>query len=120
MAFGFDDIFSGAGLSGAASGAVAGGAAGGGWGALAGGIAGWGLGAYANEKRQQATQQQKQNLDQIMANLRAMSQSSYAQHVDDLKKAQSAFGPAEQMWSRLYGTGQPAQQGQQDWSNTRL
>jgi len=119
MSFELSDLYSGSALSGAASGAIAGGAAGGWIGAIGGGLAGLGLGAYANDTRRGATQGQQQNLDQIVANMNAMTKSNYAQHVADTNQALQYFGPAEAMYSRMYGSGTgAAQTGQQDWGNT--
>lgn len=115
------DIFSGDALAGAGSGAAAGASAGGPWGALIGGVAGAGLGAYAHDKREGAAQGQVSNLDQIIKNMQAMSNTAYDQHINDTKKALSYFGPAEQAYSRFYGgTGQPAQTGQGVWGKTGI
>lgn len=112
------DIFSGDALAGAGAGAATGATVGGGWGALAGGAIGLGLGAYAHDQRANATQGQVNNLQSIINNMKAMTSQSYDQHIADLKKAQSFFGPAEMSWSRLYGQGAPASVGQADWGNT--
>ena len=116
----WDVIFSGDTVSGAAAGARAGSQAGG-WGALVGGVLGGVAGAYGHSKKADATAQQKNSLDQIKANMQAMTAANYQAHIDNLKKAQSYFGPAQQYWSRLYGTGTgPAQVGQADWGNTGI
>lgn len=115
------DVFSGDALAGAAGGAATGATVGGGWGALAGGLAGAGLGAYAHSQKQQATDQQVQNLNQIIANLQAMSNTAYDQHIADTKKALSYFGPAETAYNRYFGgSGAPAKVGQGVWGSTGI
>lgn len=115
------DIFSGDALAGAAGGAATGASVGGPWGALIGGVAGGGLGAYAHGKKQSATNQQASNLDQIIKNMMAMSDTAYDQHINDTKKALNYFGPAQQAYSRYYGgQGAPATVGQGVWSNTGI
>jgi hypothetical protein len=115
------DIFSGDALAGAASGAAAGASAGGPWGALIGGVAGGGLGAYAHDKREGAANGQVNNLNQIIANMQAMSNTSYDKHIADTKKALNYFGPAEQAYNRFYGgDGQAAQTGQGVWGKTGI
>jgi Na+/glutamate symporter len=114
------DIFSEDTLAGAAGGAAAGSSAGP-WGALAGGVIGGGLGAYAHDKRQSAASGQVQNLNELIANLKSMSNTAYDQHIADTKKALNYFGPAEQAYSRFYGgNGQPAQTGQGVWGKTGI
>lgn len=117
------DIFSGDTLAGAGSGLVTGLAASGGnpYGALAGGVIGAGLGAYSHDAKEAATAKQANNLDQIIANMKAMTGQAYNQHIQDTQKALQYFGPAENYWSKLYGSGSgPAQTGQADWGNTGL
>jgi len=115
------DIFSGQALAGAGSGAVAGGEVGGPWGALAGGIAGLGLGAYAHDAMQSATNNQVNNLSKIANNMRSLTSASYAQHISDLNKALSFYGPAQSYWSRLYGQGTGAlTTGNADWGATGI
>jgi hypothetical protein len=120
MGYGLDDIFSGNAISGAASGAIAGNSIVPGIGGIVGGIAGLGLGSYANKKRDDAATKQKSALDQIMANMKAMSKNNYSQHIADLQKTLSYFGPAQQQYNKWYGTGEAAQTGQGDWGNTGI
>lgn len=116
------DVFSGDALAGAAGGAATGASTTGNpWGALIGGVVGGGLGAYAHSKKNSATNAQVQNLDQIIANLRAMSNTAYDQHIQNTKKALNYLGPAQQAYSRYYGgNGAPAQVGQGVWGNTGI
>lgn len=115
------DIFSGDTLGGAASGAAAGASTGNPWAALGGAVIGGGLGAYSHSQRSGAAQSQVQNLDQLIANMKAMSNTAYDRHIADTKKALNYFGPAEQAYSRFYGgTGQPAQTGQGVWGKTGI
>lgn len=115
------DLFSGEALSGAGAGALAGFEAGGPWGALAGGVGGGALGAYAHDKKASATSAQVDNLNQIIANLQAMSNTAYDQHIADTKKALSYFAPAETAYSRYFGgSGAPAKVGQGVWGNSGI
>lgn len=114
----FSDLYSGSAIGGAASGASAGGMIGGPWGAAIGGIGGGLLGAFASGQRRDATNAQQHNLDQIIANMHAMSASNYDQHIADLNKALAFYGPAQQYWDRLYGSGSPMPTGQGSWSGT--
>jgi hypothetical protein len=117
----FSDLYSGTAISGAASGALAGGMSAGPYGAVAGGLVGGGMGAYANSQKNQATSNQQKSLDQIIANMKAMGASSYDQHISDLQKALAFYGPAQQAWDRLYGTGTgAAQTGQGSWGGTNI
>ena len=122
-----DDLYSGNALSGAGSGAATGAIIGSeilpGWGTAIGGIAGGALGlfggAQANSMRRDATNQQLSSLDQLMANMRAMTGQNYDQHIADLEKAQAFYGPAQQQWDRLYGQGTgAAKTGQGSWAGT--
>jgi hypothetical protein len=117
---GFDDIFSGSALSGMASGALTGGLAGGLPGAIGGGLIGGGLGAYASDKRDQGTAKQLSALDKFMLDMKQTGQSSYDQHINDLKQVQSLYAVPQQQWNNLYGTGQPAQTGQGNWAGTGM
>ena len=114
------DVFSGDALVGAGSGAAAGASVGGPWGALIGGIGGGAVGAYAHDKKEGAVQGQMNSLDQIIANMKAMSNTAYDKQIADTKKALNYFGPAEQAYNRVYGTGTPAQTGQGVWGNTGI
>ena len=55
---------------------------------------------------------QQQNLQSAIAQMRAASSSAYQQHIQNLDKALSYYGPAQQAWDRAYGTGTPATVGQ--------
>ena len=121
-----DDLYSGMALSGAGTGAFAGGTIGSsilpGWGtaigAGVGGLAGLFTGAEANSMRSDATKQQNQNLDKIMAELSQQSKLNYDQHIADLNKALAFYGPAQSYWDRLYGTGGAKTTGQGSWAGT--
>jgi len=106
------DFYSGSALSGAASGATTGAMIGSYWpgwgtaiGAVGGGLLGLAGGAYANSQRSRATQQQTQNIDQVIAKMRALSASNYAGYLQGLNKALAFYGPVTQRWNKLYGTG---------------
>jgi|WetSurMetagenome_2_1015567.scaffolds.fasta_scaffold386838_2 hypothetical protein len=106
----YGDLYSGTALSGAgsgaASGAMAGGAVGGGYGALIGGVGGGlaGLfgGAYANSQRNDAASGAAKNAELTSQALHTMSNQNYAQYLQQLKKAQSYYGPVMDTWDRLY------------------
>jgi hypothetical protein len=123
-----DDFYSGSALSGAGSGAASGALLGSsispGYGTAIGGVLGGALGlfggAYANSERDSATANQKKSLDQIMANMRAMSTKNYDKHIEQMQKALNFYGPAQQAYDRAYGTGEPAQTGQGSWAGTNL
>jgi hypothetical protein len=124
---GFDDIFSGSALSGMASGALGGATAGSAIpgigtlaGAIGGGLIGGGLGAYASDKRDKGTAKQLSALDKFMLDMKQTGQSSYDQHINDLKQVQSLYAVPQQQWNNLYGTGQPAQTGQGNWAGTGM
>jgi hypothetical protein len=71
--------------------------------------------------RNQATSQQSKAMDQILANMRAMGASSYDQHIADLQKALAFYGPAQQQYDKLYGTGSPGTgTGQGSWAGTNI
>jgi hypothetical protein len=122
------DFYSGTALSGAGGGAASGALIGNeivpGWGAAIGGLVGGGLGLFggaaANSQRNNATAQQAKSLDQIMANMRAMSASNYDNHIQQLQKAINFYGPAQQYWDRLYGTGEAQPAGQGSWAGTNV
>lgn len=118
MGYGLDDIFSGDALGGFASGAAAGASAGGLPGAIIGGGLGVGIGSYSHYKRDQAASKQKSALDQIMANMRSMSNNNYKQHVADLRKTLNYFAPAQQVYNQFWGSSAPAQTGLGSWGNT--
>ena len=121
-----DDLYSGMALTGAGTGAATGAMVGSivpgvgtALGAGVGGLLGWLGGSESNSMRSQATQQQSQNLDSIMAQLRQQSSQNYDQHIADLNKALSFYGPAQTYWDKLYGSGTGAQTtGQGSWSGT--
>ena len=120
-----DDLYSGMALSGAGTGAASGAMMGstlGPWGAAAGGLIGGGIGLFtgaeANGMRADATKQQTQNLDKIMAQLSQQSKLNYDQHIADLNKALAFYGPAQSYWDRLYGTGGAKTTGQGSWAGT--
>jgi hypothetical protein len=112
------DLYSGSGLSGAASGALTGFLVGGPVGAAVGGIGGDLVGASANSTRNNASAAQQQNLQSAIAQMRAASSSAYQQHIQNLDKALSYYGPAQQAWDRAYGAGTPATVGQGSWKGT--
>jgi phage tail tape-measure protein len=127
MSFGFDDIFSGSALSGMASGAAGGATLGSAVpgigtaiGAIGGGLLGGALGAYANEKRDQGNKAQLSALDKFMLEMKQAGQSSYDQHINDLKQVQSLYAVPQQQWNNLYGNGQAAQTGQGNWAGTGM
>jgi hypothetical protein len=109
------DLYSGSAISGMASGALTGGLVGGVPGAVIGGLGGGLVGASANSTRNDAAAAQQQNLQDAMAKMRASSSSAYQQHIQNLDKAMSYYGPAQQAWDRAYGTGTPAATGQGSW-----
>lgn len=120
-----DDLYSGMALSGAGTGAASGammGSALGPWGAVGGGLVGGALGLFtgaeANGMRSDATKQQNQNLNKIMAELSQQSKANYDQHIADLNKALAFYGPAQSYWDRLYGTGGAKTTGQGSWAGT--
>jgi hypothetical protein len=106
-----DDLYSGAALSGAGtgavSGAVLGATIGGPYGAAAGGLIGGALGLFtggeANSLRAQATKNQQNQLAALTAQLNQQSQADYQQHIDNLNKALAFYAPAQQAWDRVYG-----------------
>lgn len=117
---GFDDIFSGSALSGLASGALPGIMTGNPLLAIGGGLVGGGMGAYAHDKRDQGNAKQLSALDKFMLDMKQTGQSSYDQHINDLKQVQSLYAVPQQQWNNLYGTGQPAQTGQGNWAGTGM
>jgi len=116
--FGLDDVFSGSTFSGMASGALAGGAVGGWPGAIIGGLGGAGIGAYSNYQRDNATQQQKSNIDQLLASMHTSNSSNMASYLAGLNKALAYYGPAQEQYSLLYGRGGAASTGKGVWGNT--
>jgi hypothetical protein len=102
MAFGIDDIVSGAGLSGLASGAGTGFLVGGPWGAGIGGGIGLLGGMAANEKQQQAVAAQNAALDRAMQQLQASSSQYYQQRMADLGRIMSFYGPAREQYQAIY------------------
>jgi uncharacterized protein YcfJ len=106
-----DDLYSGAALSGAGSGAVSGAALGSmvapGWGtaigAVGGGLVGLFTGGEANSLRSQATKNQQNQMAALVAQLNQTSNADYQQHIDNLNKALSFYAPAQQAWDRVYG-----------------
>ena len=123
-----DDLYSGAALGGAASGAASGAMIGssiGPWGTAGGALVGGALGLFggaeANSIRSDATAQQSKAMAQILANMRAMGASSYDQHIADLQKALAFYGPAQQQYDRIYGTGTSGNgTGQGSWAGTNI
>jgi phage tail tape-measure protein len=121
-----DDLYSGMALSGAGTGAASGAMMGSsispGYGTVIGGLIGGGIGLFtgaeANSMRSDATKQQNQNLDKIMAELSQQSKTNYDQHIADLNKALDFYGPAQSYWDRLYGTGGAKTTGQGSWAGT--
>jgi len=88
-------------------------------GAIGGGLLGLFGGAESSSMRRDATAQQANSLDQIAASMAQMNQQNYQQHIDQLQKALAFYGPAQQYWDRLYGTGGGAKTtGQGSWSGT--
>ena len=112
------DLYSGSALGGAASGAMTGFMVGGPVGAAIGGVGGDLVGASANSTRNNASAAQQQNLQSSIAQMRAASSAAYQQHIQNLDKALSYYGPAQQAWDRAYGTGTPATVGQGSWKGT--
>lgn len=107
------DFYSGSALAGAGGGAASGAMIGSQiapvYGTLIGGLAGGALGLFggasANSQRNKAVANQQKNLQQIMANMRAMSSRNYSNYMAGLKKAQAFYAPAMERWNYLYGTG---------------
>jgi hypothetical protein len=97
----FDDIFSGDALMGGLSGAATGFMAGQGPGAIIGGIAGAGMGAYKHHKAGQASAAQKRSVDEAMRRLRDLQKESYARRMGDLDKALAFYGPVDSYMQQL-------------------
>lgn len=107
-----NDFYSGSALGGATTGAATGAMAGssaGPYGALLGGLVGGGIGLFtgasANASRDQGVQGQQKNIDAAIAQMRQASSDNYAAHLANLNKALAFYGPANDRWNYLYGTG---------------
>ena len=119
------DLYSGSALGGAASGAASGALVGSvvpgigtGIGALAGGVLGLFGGASANDQRDQAAANQQKSMAQIMANMKAMGQQDYADHIQQLSKALDYYRPAQQATNAAYGGLTQGGGGQNIWAGT--
>ena len=111
------DLYSGSAFGGAASGALTGLVVSGGdpLGAVVGGLGGGLMGASSNSTRNDASAAQQKNLQDAITQMRSASSAAYQQHIQNLDKALSYYGPAQQAWDRAYGTGTPATVGQGSW-----
>lgn len=113
-----EDFYSGSAIGGAGSGAAMGSTFGP-YGAAIGGVAGGLMGALSNSQRSDATEGQRQNLDQMVKALSDKSKQRYQQHMADMDKVMSFYGPAQSYWDRLYAQpGAAPSVGQGSWSNT--
>ena len=120
-----NDLYSGSALGGAASGAASGamlGSAAGPWGAAAGGLVGGAIGLFggasANDQRDQASANQQKSMAQIMANMKALGQQNYANHIEQLSKALDFYRPAQQATNAAYGGLTKGGGGTDIWSGT--
>ena len=107
-----NDFYSGSALGGATTGAATGAMAGssaGPYGALLGGLVGGGIGLFtgasANATRDQGVQGQQKNIDAAIAQMRQASSDNYTAHLANLNKALAFYGPVNDRWNYLYGTG---------------
>jgi gas vesicle protein len=104
MGFSLSDLYSPSAISGALSGGATGFMVGGPVGAAIGAAGGDLLGGESNNLRNQATANQQKSLQQVMQNLQTMNQQDYSQHIANLNKALSFYGPAASKWNELYAT----------------
>lgn len=76
----------------------------GGWSIPIGAVLGGGMSALSSSNRNNAASAQKQSIDEAMARLRQSSQEQYQNRMQDLDKAMSFYGPAQ---NALMAYGQP-------------
>ena len=121
-----NDLYSGAALGGAASGAASGAMIGSsivpGYGTAIGGVIGGAAGllggAWSNSQRDQASANQQKSMAQTMANMKALGQQNYANHIEQLGKALDFYRPAQQATNAAYGGLTKGGGGQSIWAGT--